>query len=968
VNGKYGQAINFLNTAGSSTPENYFKYTIPSVILTTSSISISTWVNTTTFANYESFIGISTGSGSTNYINIGITGAALLFVNSQGDNKSVTSSTASIAGTWYHTSVVISSGTIYFYINGLQIGSFTSADATSFTNLFIGCINNFNAFNGSIQDLRIYNTALSAAQIYGIYQSQGIPPRLTMVPSTGGVPSPQYAWQFDGTLADSVQNLAPAYSNINGVYTTAPITWPFYDSTGAKYGTNSVAFNLNTPTSQSSTGNCLAYSIQTIPISGGGAQFSIMGWVKLSTISGNGTLMFLTNGGTNWTHISINPGSSLFTLGTTIRILNGDYPAFGSTLTTGTWYHVAVTANGSNMIAYFNGSQSYNLSYTNVGSNAYNTFVLSGWLFGAPSVSSVNGYPGFFGELDDVRIYNNQALSSTQIQTIYNSGGNLYGADTAQPSLLWSFNGNLTDSITGLSGSALLDTTAPATPTAGTVSYASGKYGQSLQIINAQTAPFQTGNNYVYWTIPTSLQTVINRSAISVSMWVNFNSFIATPFNQQTLFVMPSSVQSDGDFRFEIYPPNINFVIWPTSGLTNICSGKPPGGYLNNTWYNIVGTFSSSTGTVSLYVNGSQVSTNTWATAYTQTRFTAASLGRYPVAGGYTYMPFSGLVQDLRFYKTALSNVQIQAIYQSGAIPPSLTLTRGPTYPLAQTSIVSSALGLYSTRALVSTYTGPVVQVRRNSDNTTYNFIADIYGNLSNVQNSTSMDAFLSTTTGNVATWYDQSGAGKDFTQATAVSQPQLVLNSGQWVLWFNRDATPTFYASMTTASSITGVMTILYNYNMSTAFNAYTTLLGANGADNNGFKFTSLNVFGDAAGGNRVASDFLGTNGSYCYLNNSYGQMVNETTGTRTGNQGSSTASVWNQVIGTQGRQSFSSPYFNSINAPDPNDGNVRQRRAYGYLSEMMLFSAPINSADAQTLWARTPLTNPLPTKTTSG
>jgi hypothetical protein len=169
----------------------------------------------------------------------------------------------------------------------------------------------------------------------------------------------------------------------------------------------------------------------------------------------------------------------------------------------------------------------------------------------------------------------------------------------------------------------------------------------------------------------------------------------------------------------------------------------------------------------------------------------------------------------------------------------------------------------------------------------------------------------------------------------------------------------------MTTASPITGVMTILYNYNMSTAFNSYTTLLGSNGVDNQGFRFTNLNVCGDAPSGGRVGQDFLASNSSYFYLNNSYGQMVNETTGARIGNQGSSTASVWNQVIGTQGRQSFSSPYFNSINAPT---SGLISRTAYGYLSEMMLFSAPINSADAQTLWARTPLTNPLPTKTTSG
>jgi hypothetical protein len=553
-------------------------------------------------------------------------------------------------------------------------------------------------------------------------------------------------------------------------------------------------------------------------------------------------------------------------------------------------------------------------------------------------------------QIQDVRIYKS-VLTPAQIYGIYQSQGIpprlTATSNIAQPALLWSFNGSNVDSVTGLS---------PSVASIGTQAYVSGLFGQGI-FFNQTGGTIPT--QFLSYTLPNG----ITANNCTVSMWVKPSFTIPSSFGNQISVCLGDS-QSAVNYQFGMNSgaSTTQPFIYVTVGGSTLLSGTAVS---TGAWYHAVGVFSNvgqsgQNTLLTYYHNGKSVNS----ASLTRSATSFMNILKVGAQDSGTASAFVS-VQDLRFYNTALSASQIQAIYQSGAIPPSLTLTKGPTYPLAQTSIVSSALGLYSTRALVSTYTGPVVQVRRNSDSTTYDFIADIYGNLSNVQNSTSMGGFLNTTTGNVSTWYDQSGAGKHFTQATAVSQPQLVLNSGQWVLWFNRDASPTFYASMTTASPITGVMTILYNYNMSTAFNDYTTLLGQNGLDNRGFRFTYLNVFGDATGGNRAGQDFLGTNGSYCYLNNSYGQMVDQTTGARIGNQGSSTASVWNQVIGTQGTQSFSSPYFNSINAPT---SGLIARAAYGYLSEMMLFSAPINSADAQTLWARTPLTNPLPTKTTSG
>jgi len=78
----------------------------------------------------------------------------------------------------------------------------------------------------------------------------------------------------------------------------------------------------------------------------------------------------------------------------------------------------------------------------------------------------------------------------------------------------------------------------------------------------------------------------------------------------------------------------------------------------------------------------------------------------------------------------------------------------------------------YSLRRLSSRYTGPVVQVRRSSDNAEDTFTAEQVA-------SGAMTAWVgSGNNGFVRTWFDQSGRGKHVGQDTSGSQPQIV-NSG---------------------------------------------------------------------------------------------------------------------------------------------------------------------------------------------
>lgn len=82
--------------------------------------------------------------------------------------------------------------------------------------------------------------------------------------------------------------------------------------------------------------------------------------------------------------------------------------------------------------------------------------------------------------------------------------------------------------------------------------------------------------------------------------------------------------------------------------------------------------------------------------------------------------------------------------------------------------------GAYAAFRVSSSYTGPTINVRRSSDNATSDFYADPYGQFGTAVNGTgtTIESWLGTSIGYVATWYDQSGKGNHATQSTTSQQP----------------------------------------------------------------------------------------------------------------------------------------------------------------------------------------------------
>jgi hypothetical protein len=105
-----------------------------------------------------------------------------------------------------------------------------------------------------------------------------------------------------------------------------------------------------------------------------------------------------------------------------------------------------------------------------------------------------------------------------------------------------------------------------------------------------------------------------------------------------------------------------------------------------------------------------------------------------------------------------------------------ITPTQPPpprTFPLDALSSTNSLTGTYSLRRVLTSYAGPVANIRRSADNVT----ADIFGDFNGVltlSNATPVSTWLGASTGFVTTWYDQSGNVRHASQAVTGSQPTL--------------------------------------------------------------------------------------------------------------------------------------------------------------------------------------------------
>jgi concanavalin A-like lectin/glucanase superfamily protein/immunoglobulin I-set domain protein len=155
-------------------------------------------------------------------------------------------------GKWYHFAVTRSGSTFTFYVNGVQVGTGSDSESVPYISapLTIGMAEGQFYFNGMLDEVSIYNRALSSNEVATIYSAgqsgKCLPSPFTVTNqpasisvSTGGTAnfsvgvtglSPfSFQWVLNGTNISGATNASLTLTNVSaaniGVY-TATITNP----------------------------------------------------------------------------------------------------------------------------------------------------------------------------------------------------------------------------------------------------------------------------------------------------------------------------------------------------------------------------------------------------------------------------------------------------------------------------------------------------------------------------------------------------------------------------------------------------------------------------------------------------------------------------------------------------------------------------------------------------------------------
>jgi len=177
VPGVFGEGLKF-NTGDYVAGEN------PFLASTLDNYSVSLWFNTTTNGGKMAGMCSDTAcTGRDRFLDIDSTNGKVRFVvypNSCGDIASTNSYTD---GAWHFAVGTLSSGGMKLYVDGLLVASdsgvtsgFDYGSSNNRAILFmggssLGCTNGSANYVGSLDDVRIYNRALSATQIYDQWQA-----------------------------------------------------------------------------------------------------------------------------------------------------------------------------------------------------------------------------------------------------------------------------------------------------------------------------------------------------------------------------------------------------------------------------------------------------------------------------------------------------------------------------------------------------------------------------------------------------------------------------------------------------------------------------------------------------------------------------------------------------------------------------------------------------------------------------
>lgn len=289
---------------------------------------------------------------------------------------------------WTHIAFTYDGQVVRVYLNG-QLDNqleFVGSLRSNAGNLYIGYDPRLDDyFDGSLDEFTIYNRALSDGEILSHYQNSSARASYCYFDCASGMVS---LWSFDDQSANDV------FNNNNGVVNGA--SWNEQSKVGGGYQFNGTSDYIN-------VSNNILNNEQTIAF-----------WVKPEDNSGANTVVSALgseSGLFKGFRIDAKAGLNAYIYNNVSNLI--DAISMSSPISTGEWYHVALTISQRNSLTklFINGEEKAAESFSAFGS------VNTDMDFGR-----YNLYDNIFykGELDEVVLYN-RALSNYEISNIYNN-------------------------------------------------------------------------------------------------------------------------------------------------------------------------------------------------------------------------------------------------------------------------------------------------------------------------------------------------------------------------------------------------------------------------------------------------------------------------------------------------------------------------------------------------------------------
>ena len=619
IDGKRGKALSF---DGS---DDHFTATDTSSLKSGNSWTISAWINLrSSTGGYDAIV---VGKQGWHGGLIAVPNVIRLAIAEGSAGASDLISYTTEYGVWHHYIATFTTGTnaMELFVDGVSAGTNTFNEGTMVNygdTLYVGGSGDVNYHpEVYVDDVRIYNRALTAAEARALYESGAS--RLSSSQNSLMTNGLINFWSFNGanissgTIVDHIGGNTGTTSQIS--------TSTFY--TAGKVGqglefTATSMVNLPTVISLSHTAN-----------------WSISVWAKTTNA---GTLYIMT-------HQSGNPVTNA------IRVVSGKI----------NYYHYNGAWNSESGSATVNDGNWHLLTWVNNGDSTLDMYVDG--VLDADNVASNNSGPlnrignswagdsGFVGTLDEFRIYN-RSLSASEVKQLYNMGAGKMNAsqnNRATSGLigLWSFNGP------DISNGVALDRSGQGnngylTNIATSTFYDAGKVGQAFN--------FDGTDDYVNIGNVSALN-FERTDSFSVGVWVK------TADTTTGREILGNGAYSQSGWSvINIDTNQVRFALANSATNRVVIDANPPASYYTGSWTHIVFTYdgTSLASGVKSYMNGALVTQDTVTDALSSSIQTANS---FRIGYGYhTSNVFNGSLDEVRIYNRVLTAAEVKQLYDMG--------------------------------------------------------------------------------------------------------------------------------------------------------------------------------------------------------------------------------------------------------------------------------------------------------------